>query len=164
MKKIIAIIIIISIVLIGILLYFENNNNSIQKEGNNSNTNINDNDIRKEDSMLIIVSDGENSITYELNNSTAALDLYNQLPLTVDVDNFSANEKIFYPENKLDIKDTPNATSGNSGALCYYAPWGDVVMFYDSYSSSSGLYELGKAVDNVDKIKDLNGKITIEKQ
>ena len=39
----------------------------------------------------------ETEIIYTLNDSQAATELYNQLPLEVPVENFSYNEKIFYP-------------------------------------------------------------------
>ena len=46
----------------------------------------------------------------ELNNSPAANDLYNQLPLSIDLEDYSTNEKIFYPPNKLNTESTPKAT------------------------------------------------------
>ena len=39
---------------------------------------------------------------YELNNSQAAAELYDQLPLTLEVEDYSTNEKIFYPPEALD--------------------------------------------------------------
>ena len=70
----------------------------------------------------------ETEIIYTLNDSQAATELYNQLPLEVPVENFSHNEKIFYPLESLDTSDAPLA-SGGSGILAYYAPWQDVVLF-----------------------------------
>ena len=47
--------------------------------------------------MKIRVSDGLNTITYKLNETSAAKSLYQMLPLKVTVENYSNNEKIFYP-------------------------------------------------------------------
>lgn len=105
---------------------------------------------------------GENTIVFELNDSAAAKSLYQQLPLSLDVENFSSNEKIFYPPEKLDVTDTPQAASG-VGTLAYYAPWGDVVMFYGDYSPNGQLYELGKAVSGTENIHGLFGILLIEK-
>ena len=113
--------------------------------------------------MRISVSDGNNTIIYELNDSTAASNLYRQLPLTTEVENFSSNEKIFYPSSDLNTDDTELATKGGRGVLAYYAPWADVVMFYDTFSSANGLYELGRAIEGSNQIENLSGKITIEK-
>ena len=85
----------------------------------------------------ISVQFGENAVIYELNGGTAAASLYAQLPLTLEVEDFSTNEKIFYPPQELDISDSPLAQSG-AGTLAYYAPWGDVVMFYGDYNVNCG--------------------------
>lgn len=65
----------------------------------------------------------------------------------VEISDYSSNEKIFYPDVELDVSDCPLAESGEAGTLAYYAPWGDVVIFYDSFSPAAGLYELGKIDD-----------------
>lgn len=164
MKKIIGL---TAIVLIGVVVvvgYFimHNNNDSTEEviEGNS----IDEDNVEEEGlAMRILVSDGTHRVTYELNDSGAARSLYEQLPLTLEVENFSSNEKIFYPTNELEIDNTPQANGGDAGVLAYYEPWGDVVMFYDSFSSASGLYELGHAVEGVDQIEDLSLEITVEK-
>ncbi|WP_167332850.1 cyclophilin-like fold protein [Desulfogranum japonicum] len=50
-----------------------------------------------------------------------------------------------------------------AGTLAYYAPWGDVVMFYKKFGSASGLYELGQAVSGSENIEKISGKIEILK-
>ncbi|SIQ92188.1 cyclophilin-like fold protein [Halanaerobium kushneri] len=108
-----------------------------------------------------VESDGK-TIVFKLNESTAARSLYEQLPMTIEVENYSNNEKIFYPENKLDVSDTP-AADAKDGTLGYYAPWGDVIMFYGDFGSASGLYELGKVVSGGENIASLSGIIKIER-
>lgn len=112
--------------------------------------------------MQIRIQVNGNTTVYELNESPAAKALYAQLPLSMDVEDYSSNEKIFYPSEKLDTTDTPLA-DGKLGTLAYYAPWGDVVMFYDSFGSASGLYELGNAISGSEYIKEMTGTIQIEK-
>ena len=94
-----------------------------------------------EEAMRIKVEANGNEIIYELNNSQAEKDLYRQLPMTVENEDFSNNEKTFYPPEKLDINDAP-ATDGSVGTLAYYEPWGDVVLFYGTYRSNDALYAL----------------------
>ena len=48
-------------------------------------------------------------------------------PFTVEIEDYSTNEKIFYPPCELDTSDSPLATEG-AGTLAYYEPWGDVVF------------------------------------
>lgn len=109
----------------------------------------------------IAVQFGDNTVIYELNDSTAADSLYTQLPLTVEVEDYSTNEKIFYPPQELDTGDAPTAQSG-AGTLAYYAPWGDVVMFYDAYSPNVSLYELGQAVSGGELVGQMTGTVTID--
>ena len=109
----------------------------------------------------ISVQFGENTVIYELNDSPAADSLYEQLPITTEVEDFSTNEKIFYPSQELDTSDSP-AAEGGAGTLAYYAPWGDVVMFYDDYSANSSLFELGQAVSGGEQIGEMSGTIVID--
>lgn len=113
------------------------------------------------DAKIIVKSD-KYSVTYQLNNSQAAKELYAQLPLTLKVENYSDNEKIFYPPKELKTDGTPKS-EGQKGSLSYYAPWGDVVMFYEAAGSASELYELGTVVSGESDISKLSGKITISK-
>ena len=164
MKKIVIPVIIVVIVAIGIMICMQNTS----RETNNSDEKALENEETKDREseaglMQISVSDGNNTIIYELNDSTAASNLYRQLPLTTEVENFSSNEKIFYPSSDLNTDDTELATKGGRGVLAYYAPWADVVMFYDTFSSANGLYELGRAIEGSNQIENLSGKITIEK-
>lgn len=85
------------------------------------------------------------TVVYELNDSAAADALLAQLPLTIEVEDYSTNEKIFYPPQALDTAGAPLA-EGGAGVLAYYAPWGDVVLFYDSFGANGSLYALGQAV------------------
>lgn len=101
-----------------------------------------------------------NTIVFELNDSQAAQDLYDQLPLSVESEDYSDNEKIFYPSEDLDVSGAPEA-EGGAGVLAYYEPWGDVVMFYDDFDSNSSLYELGRAVSGSEWIEDMSGTIEI---
>jgi hypothetical protein len=113
-------------------------------------------------SMHISVKANGNTTVFELNNSPAARDLYAQLPLSISVENYSNNEKIFYPPEKLNTSDTPKADA-RVGTLAYYAPWGNVVMFYGRFGSAAGLYELGHAISGSEYIRGMSGTIQIEK-
>lgn len=111
--------------------------------------------------MKVRVTANNKTTVFELNNSQAARDLYAQLPLSIKVENYSDNEKIFYPPKKLNTTNTPQANA-KAGTLAYYAPWGDVVMFYGDFGSANGLYELGQAVSGIEHIKEMTGNLRIE--
>ncbi|MDD3597219.1 cyclophilin-like fold protein [Sulfuricurvum sp.] len=111
--------------------------------------------------MRINVHSNTKTTTFKLNDSQAAKEFYAQLPLHIEIENYSHNEKIFYPPKKLSTSSTPAANAKN-GTLAYYAPWGNVVMFYTDFGSASGLHELGHAVSGDEHIKNMSGTIEIE--
>lgn len=113
------------------------------------------------ENMKISVSDGKNKIVYELNTSEQSKSLYSQLPLKVQIENYSTNEKIFYPKEKLPLKNGIEG-SGDSGTLAYFSPWGNVVLFYGKFSEYPGLFILGKAVGGAENIKNLSGMVSVE--
>lgn len=121
-----------------------------------------DNLPQEEPAMQMVVEYNGNTIAFELNDSQAARALYDQLPLTVEIEDFSTNEKIFYPPEGLDTSDAPLA-SGGAGTLAYYAPWGDVVLFYDAFGGNGSLYELGHAAAGGEWIETLSGTVTFQK-
>ena len=108
-----------------------------------------------------IIANGQ-TIIFELNDSQAARDLVAQLPLDIDVENYGSNEKIVSPPRKLNTTGTALAKNVRPGTLCYYAPWANVVMFYGSFGSAPGLYELGRAVQGGEHIRALSGGLRIE--
>ena len=110
--------------------------------------------------QIAVSWDGGQAV-YELNHSPAAQSLLAQLPLTIEVEDYSTNEKIFYPFTPLDTADSPLA-QGGAGTLAYYEPWGDVVFFYGDYNENPGLFELGQVVSGEDLIPRMSGTITIE--
>jgi len=112
--------------------------------------------------MHISVRSNGNSTLFQLNDSPAARALYVQLPLRIDVENYGRNEKIFYPPEKLSTANTPLADA-RTGTLAYYAPWGNVVMFYKDFGMAGGLYELGQAVSGGEHIQKMSGAIRLEK-
>lgn len=114
----------------------------------------------KESKKISVTSNGQITL-FELNDSQASNSLYEQLPLTIEVENYSDNEKIFYPPVDLTMTDAVSANAV-TGTLAYYEAWTDVVMFYEDFGSASGLYELGQAISGSEYIEDMSGTIEIE--
>ena len=112
--------------------------------------------------LRIQVSGEDQTILFELNDSAGAESLYEQLPLTILIEDYGGNEKIFYPPQKLETEDTPLTEGGGAGGLAYFEPWGNVVMYYGDFGPYSGLYELGKAVSGSEAIGELSGEVFVE--
>lgn len=114
------------------------------------------------ENRTIIVTNGDSRIEFELNDTSAANSLWDQLPFSADVENYSSNEKIFNPPSVLN---TSNVQEGDcpAGTLAYFSPWGNLVMYYGLAPRYPGLYILGHATLNADSIKDISGTIELSK-
>ena len=115
---------------------------------------------KEETEMQIKVTDGTHEVIFALNDTPAARSLYIQLPLELEVSNYGGNEKIFYTPEQLDGSDAIE-TGGEAGGLAYFSPWGNVVMYYGSFSRYPGLYVLGEAVSGAEQISQLSGTIQV---
>ena len=115
----------------------------------------------EEESMLIRVSDGTHTVLYRLNDSGPAKALLGLLPLDAAVENYGGNEKIFYPPRPIDASGGVEG-GGEAGALALFSPWGNVVMYYGSFSAYPGLYLLGEAIEGADQVRELRDAVHVE--
>ncbi len=140
----------------------EQNDNQIEDEAGSSDTpnNTESSEPEKSDDMRIIVTDGKNEIEFVLNDSSPSKSFYDMLPITVNVDNYSSNEKIFHAA--LDTSSTVGGAAP-SGSIAYFSPWENVCMYYGDAPAYSGLYIMGEAIKGADNIARLSGTITINK-
>lgn len=87
--------------------------------------------------LLLSVEDG--SLTLTLEDNSAARSLLSQLPLTLTFEDYNGTEKIAYPPEGLDLSDAPESCDPDVGTLAYYAPWGNLCIFYQDFRYSEGL-------------------------
>nr|WP_164516893.1 cyclophilin-like fold protein [Clostridium transplantifaecale] len=112
--------------------------------------------------MKISVEGNGHTVVFQLVDNSASRSLYKQLPFTVEVQDYSNDEKIFYPPEKLDITDA-SLGQGPAGSLAYFSSWGNVIMYYGSYGPYNGLYELGTAISGSEFIETMSGTLQIQK-
>jgi hypothetical protein len=97
-----------------------------------------------------------------LNDSPAARDLASLLPLTLDLEDFHGTERIADPPRKLTTENAPEPQAPKTGDLTYYAPWGNLALFYkDGPSASSDLLVLGHIDADTDQLSGAD-RITME--
>ena len=70
----------------------------------------------------IKVTDGNHNVTFELNETSAAQSLYSMLPTTREVQNYSTNEKIFYPETAISYSSDCIEGACPAGTLALFSP------------------------------------------
>lgn len=84
------------------------------------------------------------SLALTLYDNSAARSLLSQLPLALTFEDYNGTEKIAYPPEGLDLSDAPASCDPGVGTLAYYAPWGNLCIFYQDFRYSEGLVPLGK--------------------
>ena len=78
-----------------------------------------------------------------LEDNATARDFALLLPLTVMLEDFNGTEKITYLPRKLSTEGAPAGFDPSVGDISYYAPWGNLAVFYRDFRYSSGLIKLG---------------------
>ena len=78
-----------------------------------------------------------------LDNNTTAIDFASLLPLTLTLDDYNGTEKISDLPKKLSTRGAPEGVDPVAGDLAYYAPWGNLAIFYKDFGYSRGLVKLG---------------------
>ncbi|MEH0153024.1 cyclophilin-like fold protein [Limibacter armeniacum] len=82
-----------------------------------------------------------------LYNNPTSQSLLDQLPFTVEVEDYAGIEKVFYPNPALSTEQAPSGAEASVGDMMYYTPWGDVAIFYKDFKYASGLIPMGKMED-----------------
>jgi len=89
--------------------------------------------------------------TATLDDNPSAKDFASLLPLSVTLEDYASTEKIFTPSRKLSIQGAPDGYEPRAGDICYYAPWGNIAIFYKDFRHSPGLIKLGR----IDSLRDV---------
>ena len=94
-------------------------------------------------------------LIYQINyyDKPTARSFIKQMPFTVTLEDYAGMEKIFYPQQALSKAKAPDGAQPRMGDLMYYAPWGDVALFYKDFRFANGLIPLGK-VEDIDGLMD----------
>ena len=98
--------------------------------------------------------------TATLDDNATARDFFSLLPLTLTLEDYAATEKIAYPPRKLSTQGAPAGIDPNIGDITYYAPWGNLALFYKDFGYSAGLIHLGRFDAGVETIS-TRGKLTV---
>lgn len=112
--------------------------------------------------MKIIITLDQQPYQATLADNPTAKAFYQILPLELNLDDF-ANEKIASLSKKLTTAQAPTHYKGKANDITYYAPWGNLALFYGDGPNASGLIYLGNFKEDVSKILPKAKRIKIEK-
>ena len=102
-------------------------------------------------------------ITASLEESDSARDFFAMLPLTLPLEDYAETEKIAYLPGKLTTQTAPEGIDPQVGDIAYYAPWGNLAIYYKDFGYSSGLIRLGRITSGLDALTaQPSGTLTIE--
>lgn len=83
-----------------------------------------------------------------LDNATAR-DFASLLPLELALQDHASTEKIAHPPRQLSTAGSPAGADPDVGDIAYYAPWGNLAIFYRDFGYSRGLVKLGRIEGDV---------------
>ena len=110
------------------------------------------NSDREKANMKVEITVGGKTLPATLEDNAAAQDFANLLPLTVTLEDYAATEKISILPRKLSTQGTPDGYHPRAGDIAYYAPWGNVAIFYKDGRYSPGLVKLGTLDTGLDAL------------
>jgi Uncharacterized conserved protein len=110
-----------------------------------------------ENAKLRMSFDG-GEVVVSLYDTPASRELVTMLPLTLSFEDYASTEKVAYLPRKLSSGDS-NSTLP-PGDFTYYAPWGNLAIFYKGYGQASGLYALGRIESGKKLLAGLKGNFT----
>jgi len=99
-------------------------------------------------------------ITATLIDSPTARDFFGLLPLTLTLEDYASTEKIANLPRKLSEEGAPAGVDPSVGDITYYAPWGNLALFYKDFGFAKGLIKLGH-IDNGMEVFNMSGSVTV---
>jgi hypothetical protein len=86
---------------------------------------------------------GDETLSATLDDTPAGRDFAALLPLELTLSDYNATEKVAGLPRKLDTRDAPASYTPITGDVTYFAPWGNLAIFYKPFRTSNGLVRLG---------------------
>lgn len=112
------------------------------------------------DHTPITITVGDTVLEGRLWDNATAHDLLAQLPLTLEFRDLNNVEKIARLPRALTMDGVPEGDDPEPQDIGYYAPTGDLVLYYDDVGYFDGIVRLGAFVSDMDAIRRQTGSFT----
>jgi hypothetical protein len=87
---------------------------------------------------------GSQVLTATLYDNATTRDFIALLPLTLTLQDYAGMEKVSDLPAQLSTQDAPAGHEPTVGDLTYFAPWGNLALFYRDFRYASGLVAFGR--------------------
>lgn len=102
--------------------------------------------------MKISIKVKDKTVTATLIDNKTTQDFISLLPLTLALEDYARTEKISDLPERLSTEDAPSGSDPAIGDIAYYAPWGNLAIFYRDFGYANGLVILGKIDSGVEAL------------
>ena len=102
--------------------------------------------------MKIKIAIGKKALTAILNDNETAKDFASLLPLTITLEDYADTEKIYQLDKKLSTEGASSGYDPEVGDITYYAPWGNLAIFYKDFGYARGLVKLGHINESLEPL------------
>ena len=109
--------------------------------------------------QIRLTIDGQ-STTATLMDTPTTRDFVALLPMTLTLEDYASTEKIAYLPKKLSTQGAPPGVDPDVGDIAYYAPWGNLAIFYRDFGYSAGLIKLGRFDAGIEAL-DVRGSLNV---
>ncbi|MGX4611656.1 MULTISPECIES: cyclophilin-like fold protein [Priestia] len=143
-----------------------NNNSSATDRNHNANDNLNrEPEQSKEDSISnarIKLTFDNKEVVVRMYNNPISKDFLARLPLTVTFEDYIGKEKISILQKRLSADDVQAGDLSKKGDFAYYAPWGNVAIFYKGFEDATNdLIILGQIESGKENVENIHGDFTV---
>lgn len=106
----------------------------------------------------------DREITANFDDNATARDFISLLPMTLTLEDYDKTEKVSDLPKRLSTEDAPEGIDPSVGDITYYAPWGNLALFYRDFGYARGLVRLGRIEAEIDVFKQPGPlRVTIER-
>ena len=112
-------------------------------------------------SRKIVMKVDEQEIFITLNDSKATTEFVAMLPITLQFRDYNSTEKVSDLPRKLSTSGSPAGFDPSVGDLAYYAPWGNLAIFYRDFGYSNSLVLLGRLEAGIEILAAKKGEFSV---
>lgn len=111
------------------------------------------------DAVRVRIVIGGTALAATLENNAASRDLAARLPLELTLKDYHGIEKIADLPFRLTTEGAPEGIDPDVGDITYFAPWGNLALFYRDFGYARGLIRLGR-IDGSVEVLEGDGPLT----